>query len=146
MVIVMSKNSKTLKQLLDEYGKIFYEEGDHFDAGCSQDKVDEIRKLAIEINPQKLACYVSGWCWWDLQASSAQKEEIEKEGKQTVVLNCAHVIHDERERFPEGHWVRTSMLTAFHPPALFETANTFYLMVGSGTRKTVSIDYAFGFI
>lgn len=141
----MKKRKTTLQDLLGEYRRLFYEAGVPTDGGCTEKEVDKIRSLAREINPDKSACLVSKWCWWDLECSDEEREEIIEDGKLPAIIKADYIEKDEKKRFTKGHWVRTSFLKVHHPPALFETANTFYILIGPGTRKSIPIDIAFSF-
>lgn len=129
----------TPKQYLESVTVAFSNSGDPIDIGCKETDVDKYRALAREINSNKPITIVSGWTWWDLELNAEQLEAVISMGGLPVVLKITHVITDDRKRFDGDGWVRTSLLKQFHSPAVFETQNTFYILVGTGSRKLVPL-------
>lgn len=52
-----------------------------------------------------------------------------------VYSHC--VVDDQLKRYRPNNSCRSSLLTRFAEPAFFETANSVYVLIGKGTRKTV---------
>ncbi len=119
---------------LDDY----YKKGEDFDAGCMENEIDKYLDLCKKLEPLKLVCVVKRWQWWDLDVPQDIKKSLFEQTKQYAsLINANHILLDQQGRFNEGDWVRTSLLVNFHQGCIFETKNTFYLLVGEGTRKTV---------
>ena len=130
----MKKNINKQNSFLDDY----YKKGKNFDAGCRENQIDKYLNLCKDIEPLKLVCVVKCWQWWDLDVPQGIKESLFEQSKQYAsLINADHILFDQQGRFNEGDWVRTSLLVDFHNNCIFETRNTFYLLVGKGTRKTV---------
>lgn len=83
----------------------------------------------------KPCCFVEDWCWWDIEVPKTAKDQ-----HSLCVIYARNVIHDDAGRFDNGDYVRTSPLVTFHKPAFFETSRTVYILVGKGTRKTISLE------
>jgi hypothetical protein len=132
-------------QYIEEVQSTVLTAGDPIDIGCKESKIEKYKSLAREINPGKPITVVSGWIWLDLEVNAEQFEAAISLGYAPAVLNINNVIYDDRKKFKNGTWVCTSLLKQFHSPALFETKNTFYILVGVGSRKAVHLD-ALGFV
>ncbi len=113
------------------------EDGDQFDAGCSEDHIPYYISKCNEINADKNVCSVKNWQWLDLDLEEKIKNEVEQSEQQFCLIKADYVIDDQAGRFDEGDWVRSSLLLNFHENCVFETRNTFYILVGKGTRKSV---------
>ncbi|WP_371257873.1 hypothetical protein [Pseudoalteromonas sp. '520P1 No. 423'] len=94
------------------------------------------------LNSDKYVCVVKHWQWWDLDLGEKLTELFTSAGQSSCVIKADYVIDDQIGRFNEGDWVRTSLLLKFHHNCIFETANTFYLLVEEGTRKTINSNLA----
>lgn len=131
-------SSYTLAELI--HG--FTEKGEAFDAGCKKAQVKEMITHCKTINYNKNICIVRAWQWWDLELENEAKEALKKDGRLPCVVKSDHIIEDYACRFNPGDWVRTSLLLKFHHNCIFETQNTFYILVGEGTRKSILTDIA----
>lgn len=123
----------------------FSTEGDSFDAGCNESDIEKYRAKSHKLIPSKKVCIVKNWMWWDLDVTQQEKQRLQQSGQYPNILKADTIIDDEARRFPPGGWVRSSLLVNFSENCIFETRNTVYLLVGKGTRKTVSIDTAMSF-
>lgn len=128
------KSDLTLTDFISEYMK----EGTFFDAGCNESELDAMAEKCHEQNINKPVCAVLNWQWWDLDVCNEDKCLLEKSGRYAALINATFVLFDEAGRFSSGSWVRTSLLTNFIDNCIFETRNTYYVLVGKGTRKTVN--------
>lgn len=126
---------QTLEEQLKPYAMALDQSGTPIDVGCSEDNVSYALSRCRE-RCDKPYCVVSHWQWWDIDLSAAELAFIADEGLQPALLH-AYIVHDERNRFPQGHFVRTTLLKAFHDNCVFESCNTFYILQGSGVRKCV---------
>lgn len=88
-------------------------------------------------------CVVEDWVILDAIVTDAERAKIAAAGCQPIFMFAHKVVHDEQRRFEPGHWVRSSMGTAFKEGYLFETRNTVYVLLGPGHRKSSSIEAIF---
>lgn len=85
-------------------------------------------------------CLVRDWIWLDLDVTDAQRAELEKTHRQTVILYAHTVIYDSARRWDVGDFVRTSPLASFEEGFLFKTLNSVYVLLGDGVRKRVALE------
>ena len=95
--------------------------------------------------PYKPVCVVKNWMWWDLEVTEQQKQLLKENDQHAGLIKADTVIEDEAGRFRPGDWVRSSPLVNFTENCIFETKNTVYLLVGKGSRKTISLYTAISF-
>ena len=88
-------------------------------------------------------CAVEEWIILDAIVTDAERAKVAAAGCQPIFMFAHKVVHDEQRRFEPGHWVRSSMGTAFKEGYLFETRNTVYVLLGPGHRKSSSIEAIF---
>ncbi|WP_424510308.1 MULTISPECIES: DUF6957 family protein [Pseudomonas syringae group] len=88
-------------------------------------------------------CAVEEWIILDAIVTDDERAKVAAAGCQPIFMFAHKVVHDEQRRFEPGHWVRSSMGTAFKEGYLFETRNTVYLLLGPGHRKSSSIEAIF---
>lgn len=88
-------------------------------------------------------CAVEEWIILDAIVTDAERAKVAAAGCQPMFMFAHKVVDDEQRRFEPGHWVRSSMGTAFKEGYLFETRNTVYLLLGPGHRKSSSIEAIF---
>ncbi|QCY14157.1 hypothetical protein [Pseudomonas sp. MPC6] len=88
-------------------------------------------------------CAVEEWIILDAIVTDEERAKVTAAGCQPIFLFAHKVVHDEQRRFEPGHWVRSSMGTAFKEGYLFETRNTVYVLLGPGHRKSASIEAIF---
>lgn len=88
-------------------------------------------------------CAVEEWIILDAIVTDEERAKVNAAGCQPMFMFAHKVVHDEQRRFEPGHWVRSSMGTAFKEGYLFETRNTIYVLLGPGHRKSASIDAIF---
>lgn len=88
-------------------------------------------------------CAVEEWIILDAIITDEERAKVAAAGCQPIFMFAHKVVHDEQRRFEPGHWVRSSMGTAFKEGYLFETRNTVYLLLGPGHRKSSSIEAIF---
>jgi hypothetical protein len=130
---------------LDNLVSAFNHEGDTFDAGCDESDIDLYKTKCREFLPYKSVCVVKNWMWWDLEVTEQHKQLLKQNGQHAVLVKADTVIDDEAGRFLPDDWVRSSPLVNFTENCIFETQNTVYLLVGKGSRKTISLDTAISF-
>jgi hypothetical protein len=88
-------------------------------------------------------CVVEEWIILDAIVTDAERAKVIAAGCQPMFMFAHKVVDDEQRRFEPGHWVRSSMGTAFREGYLFETRNTVYVLLGPGHRKPASIEAIF---
>ena len=88
-------------------------------------------------------CAVEEWIILDAIVTDAERAKVAATGCQPMFMFAHKVVDDEQRRFEPGHWVRSSMGTAFKEGYLFETRNTVYVLLGPGHRKSASIEAIF---
>ena len=88
-------------------------------------------------------CAVEEWIILDAIVTDDERAKVAAAGCQPIFMFAHKVVDDEQRRFEPGHWVRSSMGTAFKEGYLFETRNTVYVLLGPGHRKSASIEAIF---
>jgi len=88
-------------------------------------------------------CAVEEWTILDAIVTDEERAKVAAAGCQPMFMFAHKVVDDEQRRFEPGHWVRSSMGTAFKEGYLFETRNTVYVLLGPGQRKSASIGAIF---
>lgn len=111
---------------LGEVVDLFVKPSDPCDYGCDENELDAIWERVTTHNPEHKNMYaVKHWTWHDIDIDD---EHIE-------VVKADYVLRTDNTRFNIGDWVRTSPILAFTHNCLCETASSFYILVGTGTRK-----------
>jgi hypothetical protein len=105
--------------------------------------LDEAIALARKRYKWMPLCAVEEWIVLDAIVTDEERAKVAAAGCQPIFLFAHKVVHDEQRRFEPGHWVRSSMGTAFKEGYLFETRNTVYVLLGPGHRKSASIEAIF---
>ena len=88
-------------------------------------------------------CAVQEWIILDAIVTDDERAKVAAAGCQPMFMFAHKVVDDEQRRFEPGHWVRSSMGTAFKEGYLFETRNSVYVLLGPGHRKSASIEAIF---
>ncbi|PSL91563.1 hypothetical protein [Pseudomonas sp. R9.37] len=88
-------------------------------------------------------CVVEEWIILDAIVTDAERAKVIAAGCQPMFMFAHKVVDDEQRRFEPGHWVRSSMGTAFNDGFLFETRNSVYVLLGPGHRKSATIKEIF---
>ena len=88
-------------------------------------------------------CAVEEWIILDAIVTDEERAKVTAAGCQPMFMFAHKVVDDEQRRFEPGHWVRSSMGTAFNDGFLFETRNSVYVLLGPGHRKSASIEAIF---
>lgn len=88
-------------------------------------------------------CAVQEWIILDAIVTDEERAKVTAAGCQPMFMFAHKVVDDEQRRFEPGHWVRSSMGTAFNDGFLFETRNSIYVLLGPGHRKSASIEAIF---
>ncbi|MGV8865115.1 MAG: DUF6957 family protein [Pseudomonas sp.] len=88
-------------------------------------------------------CAVEEWIILDAIVTDDERAKVTAAGCKPIFMFAHKVVDDEQRRFEPGHWVRSSMGTAFNDGFLFETRNSIYVLLGPGHRKSASIEAIF---
>ena len=120
-------------------------DGEEIDIGCTQNNIDDVIKLAQQINPNKKYRVVADWQWWDIQfpEHALSVEQLKKQGQLPSFIYTSNLLNDSSGEFNPGFCVRSTFLLKLHHGCIFETGNTFYVLVGKGKRKMVDVVSAF---
>jgi len=113
-------------------------QGDPCDFGCSEGEVDRMKVLSKQLFPEKPYRVVRKWTWGDIEVDEAFSASLTEVGILPAFL-IAEMVEDETEKFDSGLKVKTTPLVSFSNNCLFVTRNTAYILVGRGTRMTVSL-------
>lgn len=132
---MMESNTQSI---LDQIDRLVNLEGDPCDFGCNEADVDAMIARAKELFPNKPYCIVTSWCWADISSDQAFMGAVRELGSEPCFIYADCVLADEIGRIAKGSFVKTSLLVSFHHNCIFSTRNTLYILVGSGTRMTVS--------
>lgn len=109
----------------------------------SERSLDEAVALARKRYKWMPLCAVEEWIILDAIVTDAERAKVAAAGCQPIFMFAHKVVDDEQRRFEPGHWVRSSMGTAFKEGYLFETRNTVYVLLGPGNRKSASVEAIF---
>jgi hypothetical protein len=105
--------------------------------------LDEAVALARKRYKWMPLCAVEEWIILDAIVTDDERAKVAAAGCQPMFMFAHKVVDDEQRRFEPGHWVRSSMGTAFKEGYLFETRNSVYVLLGPGHRKSASIEAIF---
>lgn len=105
--------------------------------------LDEAVALARKRYKWMPLCAVEEWTILDAIVTDEERAKVTAAGCQPIFMFAHKVVDDEQRRFEPGHWVRSSMGTAFNDGFLFETRNSVYVLLGPGHRKSASIEAIF---
>lgn len=122
---------------LDTVARLLYLPGTPM-PGCELTDDDALDWISNQIL-LKPYCLVRDWMWFDLTMPDAVLQELQQSGRKPAMLYAKQVIFDSKRRFDPGCWVRSTPLVSFSDKCLFETANTVYVLLGTGSRKTTEL-------
>jgi len=129
------------KNALSQMHEMLYGKGESSDYGCGEEKINEMLIKAQKIDPYKKIRVIKEWQWWDLQFydNEMANEILKRENFEPSIIYSHYLISDSSGEFRQGYNVKTTILKKFHKDTncIFETKNTFYIMVGNGVRKKV---------
>ncbi|SDI94934.1 DUF6957 family protein [Pseudomonas abietaniphila] len=112
--------------------------------GSLSDSMELIARVQ-ECFPGKPYCLVEQWTVFQADLSSDELETVHRRGHLPLFLYAHSVVQDSRRRFQPGDWVRSSMCVSFGDGVMFETRNTVYMLMGSGSKRTASLKTIFSF-
>ncbi len=120
-----------MKQELARLAGVLYEPGVLTDFGCTESQIELMKEKCVQLCPNKPICVVKDWTIWDIEPPKSAPDFV------ISLIKADYIIYDELDRFPVGGWVRTTAILSIHENSIFTTNNTHYILVGSGTRKSV---------
>ena len=109
----------------------------------SEIPVDEVIALARKRYKYHPLCAVEDWIILDAIVTDDERAKVAAAGCQPMFMFAHKGVDDEQRRFEPGHWVGSSMGTAFNDGFLFETRNSVYVLLGPGHRKSATIKEIF---
>ena len=110
------------------------------DFGCSLETVEHMIDLSKSLCPSKPYCTIKDWGWVDLDISENSRAIYRKNNLFPCFVRTETIIYDEAKRPHIDTTVRSTALLGFHHNCIFETANTSYILVGTGSRVTINPD------
>ncbi len=119
---------------IKKIGDFLSSKGEEIHSACD----DEAAGIALaqELCPGKPYCSVRQWTLVDLDISDDKKALVTEHGFQPILLYAHTVVTDSARRFSPGDWVRSTLLVERKSNCLFETQNSVYILLGTGSRKT----------
>ena len=121
----------------------FFSPGEPLKAGYEFSEFEEVILSLQKESPEKPIRCLTGWVWLDLRCNTELINLYKQQNIQPVILTAECIIFDSADLSAIGYRLpRTSPLIAYKTPGLFETRNRYYLMIGPGTKKTISHDVA----
>lgn len=105
---------------------VFYEKGESCDFGCNENELDPLWDVMIKkAGHHKNVYAVKNWMWYDITLGDNKLE----------IIKADYVLRTTSRNFDVGDWVRTSPIHNFTDNCICETSNSFYILVGKGSRK-----------
>ncbi|WP_244294940.1 DUF6957 family protein [Pseudomonas helmanticensis] len=84
-------------------------------------------------------CLVRDWTLLELEPCGEEYDALRSRGLEPVLVYARNVVVDSRERFNRGDWVRSTFQLRYEDEGLFFTRNTLYVLLGTGTRQSISL-------
>jgi len=109
------------------------------DFGCAREEVQKRIDDAYYHYPDKRVSVVADWKWVNIQLTEKEKKVF------PTYLMPAFLFADkvlQESPYRGIDWVRTTLLMECHYPRLFVTKNTCYVLVGRGTKCSLSVNVA----
>ena len=115
-------NKVTLESLCDA----FFTKGEECAFGCDESHLDKLWMKVIDMADGNKNVYaVKHWMLMD----------VEVEENKFSIVKADYVLRSNSRNFDIGDWVRTSPIVNFIEDCICETSNSFYILVGEGSRK-----------
>jgi len=127
-----------LEDLLKTYSDALYEQGSPVSLGCDVAEVPAMISKCRELSTKKYSV-ISNWVIWNIDYDATARQQISDGGLKPSVLYATNLIDDEAGR--AFRCVRSTLLKQIHHNCIFESMNTFYILVGSGSERTVSAEF-----
>jgi hypothetical protein len=108
-----------------------------FDAGRPYEEALSIYHKLAKGHPTRLVALIRHWQWLDIDIEGRPPEEIPEDFNPNMMYS-SQVMRSSQSYLNTEMWTRSSELKGFTDNCIFESQNSFYIMVGAGTRKTVT--------
>ncbi len=108
------------------------------DYGVPIKSIQKWRDRLTEVKSRRPLCIVSNWTYWDIEYSEKDIATLKEEDFLPAAIFSENLIWDEQKRWPPGYCVKSTWLKTFELNCIFHTKNTSYLLVGPGTRFSIS--------
>ena len=130
---------------MDTYMQLAEEAGNVIDIGCTDKNIKQALDFAESIDSYKRIRVVTGWQWLDVVFNDEYLAAIKNDGLLPSLIICQDLVYDSRLFITTSRGrVRTSLLEKYHSVySVFETRNSFYILKGTGNRKTVMAELIF---
>ena len=92
----------------------------------------------FQVNNRRPICAISAWTYWNIEYLQEEVEELATNDFLPSAIFSENIIWDERNRWPSGFCVKSTLLQNFEHECVFHTKNTSYLLVGSGIKRSIS--------
>lgn len=123
---------------LFEITSLLREDGEPFEFGCNEDEVERLKRISVDRYPDRRYRVVKNWVLWDLDGDDESKSIYNERGFQPTMLYAKNVVFDSSRKLDVGDFARSTPLQKLDEGCFFVTANTVYICLGPGTRKTVA--------
>jgi hypothetical protein len=100
------------------------------------EKLAKERKQNISRDSKRIIL-IQNWQWLDIDLSDYSAEEISDDFNPNMIYAPRITRYTDSDLRPR-YFVRSSPLVELHDDYIFETKNSYYIMGGPGTRKTVT--------
>lgn len=127
---------------LDDLGKMLSEPGLPCELGCAESDVEKLIPTLEGLCGAKKYRIVKHWMEWDFDVTDKELDQLTKAGFMPFMIYSPLVMFDSSDQLKRGDWVRSTPVIKVYHQSIVETANTFYLLVGTGTKKTVNLELA----
>lgn len=122
---------------LEALSNMLDEKGEDCDLGCDEETAESIRNRLELLNKTKCIRLVKNWTIWDLSVSDEMVAELKSRGFNPSMVYSSFIIWDRYAPDSVGTCVRSTLLIELFDRCVFETKNTYYILVGVGSRKLV---------
>lgn len=119
-----------LQQLLSGQGEVVN--------GCDLSAEDATNFVQSNFG-QHSFCLVRDWTLLELEPCGESYDTLRSHGLEPVLVYAHSVVFDSRERFNRGDWVRSTFQLRYEGEGLFFTRNTLYVLLGRGTRQSITL-------
>ncbi len=110
------------------------------DYGVPIKSLQKWRDQLTEVENRRPLCIVSNWIYWDIEYSEKHNAALKEKNFLPAAIFSENLIWDEQKRWPPGYCVKSTWLQHFEFNCVFHTQNTSYLLVGPGTRYSISAE------
>jgi hypothetical protein len=113
------------------------EPGEACEFGCNESELEKI--LPELLLRSKKVRVVKNWTIWRLDVSERDITVLERTGLKNMMI-YATIAYDSIDPYAADTYVRSTLLINLRDNCIFETKNTNYVLLDSGTIKTVDVE------